>query len=69
MDWQPIDSAPMDGTPILGYAGGECAVVRYRMLGNYWSLCVCGAWAEDSEWTPTLWQPLPPMPTLTPALP
>ena len=64
--WQPIETAPRDGTPILGYAGGEYAVVEYAVVewvqpdnSGYWTLCVCGKYAEDGEWWPTHWMPVP----------
>lgn len=60
--WQPIETAPKDGTPILGFAGDEYTVVfwnpHYSELG-YWDLAVCGAHAIDGEWNPTHWMPLP----------
>jgi hypothetical protein len=59
--WQPIESAPRDGTPFLGYDGSEMTVVQWTKWGEigYWTLLVCGAYAEDGEWTPTHWMPLP----------
>ena len=62
--WQPIDTAPKDETPILGFADGEIAVVEWyeedlAPAGGYWSLTVCGSFAESGEWWPTHWQPLP----------
>lgn len=73
MTWQLIDTAPQDGTSILGYADGVFAVVHWYNSPRcnsplveigYWSLDVYGAFAEDSEWTPTHWQPLPAAPGL-----
>ena len=62
--WQLIETAPKDMTPFLGYAAGEMTVVQwYSPPGlpgiGYWSLAVCGSYAEDSEWSPTHWQALP----------
>lgn len=58
--WQTIDTAPKDGTPILGLSNGEMATVRWRVEGGgYWDLCVCGTSASDGEWWPSLWMPLP----------
>ena len=54
---KPIKDAPLDGSKILGYADGEFAVVYWT--GEYWNLAVCGAFAENGEWTPTHWAPLP----------
>ncbi len=57
---KPIETAPKDGTPILEYADGDMAVVsRINLSDRYWSLCVSGAFAEDSEWAPTHWMELP----------
>ncbi len=58
-DWQPIETAPKDGTQILGFADGRMAVVQWWEDFRYWSLVVCGAYADDGEWWPTHWQPLP----------
>jgi hypothetical protein len=72
-EWQPIDTAPKDGTPIIGRIGMSApfqsdvryllAVVRWQVFTfeppkGYWSLDVCGAYAEDNEWKPAEWMPL-----------
>lgn len=62
MQWQPIETAPKDGTPILGFADGEITTVEWFQIGaiaGYFTLCVCGPWAVDGEWNPTHWMPLP----------
>jgi hypothetical protein len=64
--WLPIESAPKDGTAILGLAGKDMATVAwYSPDGDcgYWSLIVCGGGCYDSEWNPTHWMPLPEKPT------
>ena len=64
-EWQPIETAPRDGKPILGWCKWEeaAAVVywhaAYRGSERWWNLLVCGSHAEDGEWTPTHWMPLP----------
>jgi hypothetical protein len=61
---KPIKDAPKNGTPILGYADEEFATVywsRYRGSDGRWELCVCGSHADDGEWNPTHWMPLPTM--------
>lgn len=61
--WQPIETAPKDGTPILGYADGKMTTVEWIKGGcpleGGWNLAVSGAWAENAQWTPIHWMPLP----------
>ena len=64
-EWQPIETAPRDGTAILGWDGQKQSTAEWYETGEYWSLCVMGAWAEDSEWWPTHWMPLPAPPVST----
>lgn len=59
MKWQPISTAPKDGTDILGYDGYQMTTVTWFEIGKWWSLVAPGSYAEDSEWTPTHWMPLP----------
>ena len=54
--WNPVETAPRDGTHILGIADGIMTTVYFE---NYFSLVVCGAHAEDAEWWPTHWMDLP----------
>jgi hypothetical protein len=59
MDWQPIKTAPRDGTPILGW--DDCsymAVVHWNKRA--WRLMITGDCAADDEWTPDLWTPISP---------
>ena len=60
MDWTPIETAPKDGTPILGYSDdyGDMAVVHWRR--DAWLLIVTGQFAEDDEWFPDQWAPISP---------
>lgn len=62
---QTIDTAPKDGTRILGFANRQFTVVFWReSLGeDHWTLAVPGRYAEDAEWNPTHWAPLPKEPT------
>lgn len=69
MSWQPIESAPRDGTKILGWRDGECAVVYWATyVDGYGSTCVYWRMNEHNdptgdEWKPDLWQPLPTPPS------
>ena len=58
MTWQPIETAPKDGTLILGYKNGEMATVEWAYCGESgdWNLVV--SW-DGQPWTPTHWMPLP----------
>lgn len=70
MTWQPISTAPKDGTPII-VAGpsekGWCyGVAFWNPNGNSWvgdCLEVTGIWETGSAWFEpdevTHWQPLP----------
>ena len=63
--WRPIESAPRDGTAILGWADGSFAVVHWVDWGRGdgdWQLTETGSFADDGPWWPTHWQPLPPPP-------
>lgn len=66
--WQPITSAPMDGTEVLVWQPQphDVAVTGYMFVAGFreWA----GGWAvgEDAYVVkPTLWMPLPPEPELT----
>ena len=68
-EWQDIASAPKDGTPILGASEvidglWVQTTVRWESGGDgYWGLLVVGTYAEDGEWWPTHWMPLPEPPS------
>lgn len=47
LDWQPIETAPKDGTPVLTWDGAECMVLAYYDDGT------------PDYYQPTHWMPLP----------
>lgn len=61
-EWLPIETAPKDGTLVLGYFPGACVLKVYCKSSGIWH-----QWHEDYEVSvyppPTHWQPLPPPPT------
>lgn len=64
MTWQPIETAPKDGTTIWAFEGGAQTSVRWCEY-DYWELIVTGDGAIDSdEFSPTHWMPLPEAPQL-----
>ena len=56
-EWQPIDTAPKDGTTVLGWWADECMIVDWCVFVERW----CST--HDSEDLfmpePTHWMPLP----------
>jgi hypothetical protein len=65
-DWQTIETAPKDGTSILGWNGEEMTVVSWfknHLYEGLWSQSVPGTYSQDTEWEPTHWMPLPEPPT------
>jgi len=58
--WQPIETAPKDGTEILGSDGVARTSIQWD--GEFldrWELAWPGAYAEDVSFYPTHWMPLP----------
>lgn len=73
--WQPIETAPKDGTPILaGIKGYTPVVVLFLNTIKRFIPCnhldMTGDFASEldedlvmcTEWNPTHWMPLPPTP-------
>ena|SRR6478752_6943815 len=55
--WQPIETAPKDGTPILAADSGPFPfVVEWFAGGRAWIA------ADGRYWSPIYWQPLPTVP-------
>lgn len=56
---QSIDTAPRDGTTILGWLDlGRCWTAVEFVYGD-WVLALAGAYASDSRCEPTHWMPQP----------
>jgi hypothetical protein len=71
MDWQPIETAPKDGTNVLLYATWMDISVGKFYRDERWRLTADGFLAKESEGdtyteyfevAPTHWMPLPPKP-------
>ena len=62
LTWRAIDSAPMDGTKILGTDGQGWAVIEWSKTWGYWQYSMDGKleWADVNDtFEPTHWMPLP----------
>lgn len=71
--WQPIETAPKDGTKVLLAWGGRTVASRY-LDNSQAKVMPWEGWVPPSgdPWPankPTLWQPLPPPPPAEPAPP
>ena len=66
-EWQPIETAPRDGTPVLGYRDidGIMGMVKWIQSATYgewagsWDLVLPSTHSEIDMWWPTHWMPLP----------
>jgi len=65
MDWQPIETAPKDGTRFLAYEDGNHYALEWcpdmPCGGGYWA-SYCGQYVTMSP-EPTHWMPLPAPPS------
>lgn len=67
MEWQPIETAPKDGTDIIAYfpdAYEKIDIVRWEQNqyhGDSWAYARCVDGLQTSE-NATHWMPLPPPP-------
>jgi hypothetical protein len=61
--WQPIETAPKDGTKILGYdpLAEDCVVIRWTGFGDFSEEAVCWRiqWSGQENPDCTHWIPLP----------
>lgn len=69
--WQPIETAPKDGTPFLAYDTAEYRVCWWHHYSKRWTAGQQPAYEEPGVWPeeewPTYWRPLPAPPSLAPA--
>lgn len=67
MDWQPIATAPKDGTAFLGWSpyGKWMQLFSWTpgYRGSYWASETCMGVTWDRNHQPTHWMPLPDPPT------
>ena len=61
-EWQPVSTAPKDGSAILAWAEGTTTTVYWDEGLESWELCQCGAFADSGEFWPQYWMPLPAAP-------
>jgi hypothetical protein len=63
-DWQPIETAPKDGTDVLITDGEDYAVAHFDTVRHEpcWRDCGDMGWAGMIDEEPTHWMPLPPAP-------
>lgn len=65
MTWQPIETAPKDGTSILLFIEGQVIEGQWGDWEDWSVACVsshgCGCCSSDNE-APTHWMPLPAKP-------
>lgn len=72
MIWQPIETAPKDGTPLLVFYGDDCKkyvknnqykyMVKANNTGGEWVHLDSGRFVRfvyDFDFEPTHWMPLP----------
>lgn len=72
MEWQPIDTAPKDGTWILTWARDDsaCEFARWEQSYHY-RRTVRSGWIVKGrgfspQYAPTRWMPIPALPVPTP---
>jgi hypothetical protein len=69
-EWQPIETAPTDGTRILGAGEGWVETLYWTnspwVSGGGWVNDVCRS--DTIEYCPTHWMPIPASPPKEPAM-
>lgn len=64
MEWQPIETAPKDGTQILGYSTACIECIYFDEDANLW----VQSWEGDEDYgllgAPVAWMPLPKPPAM-----
>lgn len=60
--WQPIETAPKDGTTVLVELAGDPPTTAYFSEEWGWLLATPGGGATDRRCNPTHWMPLPESP-------
>jgi hypothetical protein len=64
--WQPIETAPQDGTHVLIYAGERAGLPAFQCVAAYHP---DGGWCVDELRYAVAWQPLPEPPAARTASP
>lgn len=64
MTWQPIETAPLDGTLILIYCPGGISIAPWppgpeMPRAKRIKMAKIGEWPDHHMWSPTHWMPLP----------
>jgi hypothetical protein len=67
MEWQPIETAPKDGTVVLLFVPGDDDCREDCWITASWDGLMGGVWMDNArgEWWgfgPSHWMPLPPPP-------
>lgn len=71
-EWQPIDSAPKDGTLVLALVNGTPTMVRWHIPAQPTTFDYGYPWLRDGKTeayradVPTHWLPIPVVPTSAP---
>lgn len=63
-DWQPIETAPKDGTPVLLFEPSEYEIPASTVVGEWRGNGFVESFNHEyAIIAPTHWMPLPPSPT------